>query len=65
MTLLTCQVATCPRNIFLDILTEISASTVADGTKITSGMDLINLSWGTLSPALFATIAAGGVMIPV
>lgn len=38
---------------------------MADGTKITSGMALIILSCGKLSPALFAAIAAGGVASPV
>lgn len=59
------QDATCPKNIFLDSFTEIRASTVADGTKTTSGIALINFSWGTVSPARLATIAAGGVTSPV
>lgn len=57
--------ATFLRNIRRESLTEMRASTVAEGTKMTSGMDLIKLSWGKLSPALLATIAAGGVTSPV
>lgn len=56
---------TSPRIIFWDNLAETRASTVMEGTKITSGSALINLSWGTLSPALLAAIAAGGVTSPV
>uniref|UniRef100_A0A7C8Z6E3 Uncharacterized protein n=1 Tax=Opuntia streptacantha TaxID=393608 RepID=A0A7C8Z6E3_OPUST len=41
------------------------ARIVADGTKTTSGTDLIIFSWGTLSPAFFAAMAAGGVTKPV
>jgi hypothetical protein len=48
----------------LENLTETRASTVAVGTKRTSGMALIAFSWGTFSPALLATMAAGGVTIP-
>lgn len=57
--------ATLVRNILRDNLTETRAMMVADGTKMTSGMVLISFSWGTLSPALLAAMAAGGVIIPV
>lgn len=54
-----------PIIILLEILTEMRAITVADGTKRTSGIDLIIFSWGTFSPALFDAMANGGVTIPV
>lgn len=50
--------------ILLETFTEMSASTVADGTKRTSGMFLIMFSWGTFSPAFLAAMAAGGISIP-
>jgi len=46
-------------------LAETRASIVADGTKMTSGMALINPNWGTFSPALLAAMAAGGVASPM
>lgn len=51
--------------ILLEIFTEMSAITVADGTKRTSGTFLIIFSWGTFSPAFLAAMASGGVSIPV
>lgn len=54
-----------PWTIFLEILAEIRASTVTEGTKMTSGMALIMFIWGTFAAAFFAAMAAGGVAIPV
>lgn len=51
--------------ILLETFTEMSASTVADGTKRTSGTFLIMFSWGTFSPAFLAAMATGGVSIPM
>ncbi|KAJ6907616.1 NADH dehydrogenase component NdhF [Populus alba x Populus x berolinensis] len=54
-----------PCSILLVSLAETRASIVADGTKMTSGMALINPNCGTFSPALLAAMAAGGVDSPM